>query len=40
MERNDAELKNLRKENMNRAMVTDGKMLKAIYRQMMELGCI
>lgn len=27
-------------ENMNRAMVTDGKMLKAIYRQMMELGCI
>lgn len=27
-------------ENMNRAMVTDGKMLKAIYRQMIELGCI
>ena len=27
-------------ENMNCAMVTDGKMLKAIYRQMMELGCI
>lgn len=27
-------------ENMNRALMTDGKMLKAIYRQMMELGCI
>lgn len=25
-------------ENMNRALMTDGKMLKAIYRQMMELG--
>ena len=27
-------------ENMNRALMTDGKMLKAIYSQMMELGCI
>lgn len=27
-------------DNMNRALMTDGKMLKAIYRQMMELGCI
>lgn len=28
------------KKNMNRALMTDGKMLKAIYRQMMELGWI
>lgn len=27
-------------ENMNRALMTDGKLLKAIYRQMMELGCV
>ena len=27
-------------DNMNRALMTDGKMLKAIYRQMMELGWI
>ena len=27
-------------ENMNRALMTDGKMLKAIYRQMDELGCL